>query len=175
LLPREAELIEWADVMFTGGPSLYEAKRDRHPNILYTGQRSYGELPAYLAGWDVCLLPFAQNDATRFISPTKILEYMVAEQPIVSTPITDVARPYGDIVYLAGTPDQFVDACETALASGRPERERRATRMREVLARTSWDATAAAMDRLIEHALGSAGPLENQMIDDDLAAAARQN
>ena len=58
------------------------------------------ELPRFLAGWDVCLLPFALNEATRFISPTKTLEYMAAEQPIVSTPITDVVEPYGDIVHI---------------------------------------------------------------------------
>ena len=65
------------------------------PNIHYLGQRPYDDLPAYLAGWDVCLLPFAMNDATRFISPTKTLEYMAAERPIVSTPITDVVSAYG--------------------------------------------------------------------------------
>ena len=57
-------------------------------------------LPAFLAGWDVCLLPFAINESTRYISPTKILEYMAADRLIVSTPITDVAEPYGDIVFL---------------------------------------------------------------------------
>ena len=66
------------------------------PNIHYLGQQPYEALPHFLAGWDVCLLPFALNEATRFISPTKVLEYMAAELPIVSTPITDVAVPYGE-------------------------------------------------------------------------------
>ena len=230
LLPREDALLRQADVVFTGGPSLYEAKKHRHanihcfpssvdaahfrsaeaepadqaalphprfgfygvideridlplidaiaerhpewqvvmvgpvvkidpatlphrPNIHWLGQRSYDELPAYLAGWDVCLLPFARNDATRFISPTKTLEYMAAERPIVSTPIADVAVPYRDIVYLGGTPADFVAACEVALDSSAAERARRALAMRQVLARTSWDATAAAMEQLIEDAV----------------------
>ncbi len=79
------------------------------------------------------LLPFARNDATRFISPTKTLEYMAAERPIVSTPITDVAEPYGDIVYLGGTPAAFIAACERALAATPAERAERISGMRRVL------------------------------------------
>jgi UDP-galactopyranose mutase len=236
LLSHEAELLKYADLMFTGGPSLFRAKQSRHPNvhcfpssvdaahfrladaegrpvseaedqaelphprlgfygviderldleivdriagahpdwqivlvgpvvkidserlprrpnIQYFGQRSYDELPRYLAGWDVCLLPFARNDATRFISPTKTLEYMAAELPIVSTPITDVAEPYGDIVYLGGTPDEFLAACEAALASSPEERAARAEQMRKVLAGRSWDVTVAAMDKLLDRAM----------------------
>lgn len=240
LLRREAELLERADVVFTGGPSLYRAKQDRHPNvhcfpssvdaahfgraragvetppeepaeqrglprprlgyygviderldlpllaaladahpewqlvlvgpivkidpgalprrpnIHYTGQRRYEELPGYLAGWDVCLMPFALNDSTRFISPTKTLEYMAAERPIVSTPITDVAEPYGRIVRLAGSREAFVRACEQALAADGEDRARRAALMRGVLARTSWDATAAAMEACLTASLASA-------------------
>jgi UDP-galactopyranose mutase len=122
------------------------------PNLHYLGQRSYEVLPAYLAGWDVCLLPFARNAATRFISPTKTLEYMAAERPIVSTPITDVQEPYGDIVYLGDTAEAFVEACERALASSQEERARQGEKMRAVLKNTSWDVTAAAMQRLIEEA-----------------------
>ncbi len=233
LVPRERELFRVADLVFTGGPSLYRAKRDLHPavhcfpssvdvahfarardglreaadqaplprprlgfygviderldlrlldalatshpewqivmigptvkidpavlprrpNITYFGQRSYDDLPAYLAGWDVCLLPFALNDATRFISPTKTLEYMAAEHPIVATPITDVAEPYRTLVYLGETPREFVAACEHALDAGEAERRARAGGMRRTLAGTSWDATVAAMDRLIEAAV----------------------
>jgi glycosyltransferase involved in cell wall biosynthesis len=101
----------------------------------------------------VCLLPFARNEATRFISPTKTLEYMAAELPIVSTPITDVAEPYGDIVYLGGTPEEFLAACEAALASGSDERDRRATLMRKVLSGTSWDVTVAAMEQVLADAV----------------------
>ena len=185
LVQRESALLRVANLVFTGGPSLYHAKRERHPrvycfpssvdrahfaqakeglaehaalsgmahprlgffgviderldielvaaiaarrehwqlilvgpvvkidpqslpknaNIHYLGQQEYAALPRLLAGWDVCLLPFALNDATRFISPTKTLEYMAAELPIVSTPIADVVGPYGEIVYSGNGPD----------------------------------------------------------------------
>ena len=178
LLQREKALLNVADIVFTGGPSLYQAKRslhsnvhcfpssvdavhfeqaldrsnghplqdnitgprlgfygviderldlnliaalaDAHPawqiivvgpvvkinpdtlprraNIHYFGQQPYQVLPQFLAQWDVCLLPFALNEATRFISPTKVLEYMAAELPIVSTAINDVVVPYGEVV-----------------------------------------------------------------------------
>jgi UDP-galactopyranose mutase len=125
----------------------------RRPNIHYIDQRPYEQLPRYLTGWDVCLLPFAQNDSTRFISPTKTLEYMAAELPIVSTPITDVAEPYGDVIYLGSTPAEFMAACEAALASSTEERNRRAALMRKVLSGTSWDVTVSAMEELAAEAM----------------------
>jgi glycosyltransferase involved in cell wall biosynthesis len=144
---------EWQIVLVGPVVKIDPASLPRRPNIHFLGQRSYDDLPRYLAGWDVCLLPFARNDATRFISPTKTLEYMAAELPIVSTPITDVAEPYGDIVYLGDTPKEFLTACETALSSDLKERNRRATLMRKVLSGTSWDATVSAMEKLLAAAL----------------------
>ncbi|MGN6391923.1 MAG: NAD(P)-binding protein [Gemmatimonadales bacterium] len=141
-------------------------------NIHYRGQRPYEELPRFLAGWDVCLLPFAMNDATRFISPTKTLEYMAAERPIVSTPIADVVRSYGDIVYLADTPAAFVAACERALAATAEERERRTAASRAVLALTSWDATASRMEELIEQTLGDPNPGPDKSSPKDAEPAA---
>jgi glycosyltransferase involved in cell wall biosynthesis len=144
---------EWELVMVGPVVKIDPATLPQAPNLHYLGQRTYAELPAYLAGWDVCLLPFARNDSTAFISPTKTVEYMAAERPIVSTPITDVAEPYGDVVYLAETPADFVSACEAALAAPPAEREARARTMRAVLAQTSWDSTVARMAALIEAAL----------------------
>jgi glycosyltransferase involved in cell wall biosynthesis len=234
LLQRESALLNIADVVFTGGPSLYQSKRDRHanahcfsssvdakhfrqaqdraishpeqahiphprlgfygviderfdvdlvssmadahpewqivlvgpvvkidpatlpkqPNVHYMGQRTYDQLPKFLAGWDVCLLPFAINDSTKFISPTKVLEYMAAELPSVSTPITDVRVPYGDVVEIAESHADYIAACERQLALSEGEREAMARRMREVVAGTSWDLTASRMHELI----GSAEP-----------------
>jgi len=233
LLQRESALLNIADVVFTGGPSLYQSKRDRHanahcfsssvdakhfrqaqdraishpdqahiahprlgfygviderfdvdlvssmadahpdwqivlvgpvvkidpatlpkqPNVHYMGQRTYDQLPQFLAGWDVCLLPFAMNDSTKFISPTKVLEYMAAELPCVSTPITDVKVPYGDVVEIAESHDDFIAACERQLALGDDERQAQARRMREVVAGTSWDLTASRMHELIGSAV----------------------
>lgn len=229
LLQRESALLNIADLVFTGGPSLYEAKKDRHANahcfsssvdakhfrkaldaaishpdqaaiagprlgfygviderfdtelvrqmaaahpewqivlvgpvvkidpaelpradnVHYMGQRNYDELPKFLAGWDVCLLPFAMNESTKFISPTKVLEYMAAEKLSVSTPITDVKVPYGDVVAIASTPEEFIAACERMLAAGEQEKAQLVERMRDVVANTSWDKTAGRMHELI--------------------------
>lgn len=124
----------------------------KYPNVHYFGQRSYEELPKFLAGWDVCLLPFALNESTRFISPTKTLEYMAGDKAIVSTPIRDVAASYSDVVRVAPSGEQFLDACEQALREPAESWQKRSARMREILEATSWDITAEKMDQLMERA-----------------------
>ena len=232
----ERELFSIADVVFTGGHSLWEAKRDRHPNIHafpssvdyghfaqarvgqpdpidqaalahprlgffgvvdermdldllravadarpdwqlvivgpvvkidpadlpqranlhYLGGKTYDELPKYLAGWDVALMPFAINEATRFISPTKTPEYLAGGLPVVSTPIVDVVRHYGRLagVEVAATPEAFIAACERALALSRTA----APWLEEVdavLAAGSWDDTFARMDQKVAQAIAN--------------------
>ncbi|WP_245413468.1 glycosyltransferase [Mangrovicella endophytica] len=228
LIEIEKRLLSLADVVFTGGMSLYEAKRDRHPNVKpfpssidaahfaaargagvdtddqagiphprigffgviderldvdllretallrpdwhfvvigpvvkidpqilpqadnihWLGGRSYSDLPRYLGGWDAGFMPFALNEATRFISPTKTPEYLAAGIPVVSTPIADVVRPYGtfDLVGIAATAAEAVAAIESALA--RPK-EPWLTAVDTMLATMSWDLTWAAMDEEI--------------------------
>lgn len=230
LVRRERELFKIADLVFTGGQSLYEAKRDQHPsvhafpssidrehfmqaraslpepedqqgiahprlgffgviderfdanlldeiarlrpdyqfvmigpvvkispdslpkrsNIHYLGGKKYQELPAYIAGWDVALLLFAQNEATRFISPTKTPEYLAAGKPVVSTPIRDVVFPYGQLglVRIAEDAKQFVEAADAALS----ERSRREwlSQVDMFLANMSWDETWSRMSQLID-------------------------
>jgi UDP-galactopyranose mutase len=117
----------------------------RRANLHYLGQRPYASLPSYVAGWDVCMMPFARNRATRFISPTKTLEYMAAEKPIVSTSIRDVVGPYADAIEVADSPRDFVAACERVIAETESQRAVRVALMREQVGRTSWDDTVAAM------------------------------
>jgi UDP-galactopyranose mutase len=144
---------EWQIVMVGPVVKIDPRSLPARPNIHYFGQRRYDDLPSFVVGWDLCLLPFAMNPSTRFISPTKTLEYMAAERPIVSTPIADVVDAYDHIVYVGAGPDGFLAACETALAAPAIERDAHAARMRAVLARTSWDVTAFHMEKLIDGAL----------------------
>jgi UDP-galactopyranose mutase len=120
------------------------------PNLHYPGQQAYADLPRILKGSDICLMPFARNEATRFISPTKTLEYMATHRPIVSTPITDVERFYSDIVYLADTPERFVEQIDRALNEPAPERERKRLREEKILAEHAWDAIAENMRTLMQ-------------------------
>ena len=140
---------EWQIILVGPVVKIDPSSLPQRPNLHYLGKRKYEELPAYVSGWDICLLPFALNDATRFISPTKTLEYMAAERPIVSTPISDVVADYGGIVYVGEPSKQFCIACEEALHATTAERTERRERMRQVIARTSWDRTAQQMEQLI--------------------------
>jgi UDP-galactopyranose mutase len=123
-------------------------------NIHYLGGKSYDELPDYIASWDVAMMPFALNESTRFISPTKTPEYLAAGKPVVSTPIRDVVRPYGEagLVRIAGTPEQFVRAIDEALNEDAAERRRNA---KEFLDTMSWDKTYEAMSELIDEAIAA--------------------
>ena len=142
---------EWHIVMV--GPVVkIDRRRCRvRPNIHYYGQRDYAELPKFLAGWDVCLLPFAINAATKFISPTKTLEYMAAGKPVVSTPVADVVEPYKGLVFEGATSTAFIRACEKALALTPEALEALASTMRARVARTSWDSTAEQMREVLEN------------------------
>ena len=148
---------EWSFVMVGPVVKIDPADMPQRPNILYAGGRTYEELPAWLGGWDVALMPFAINDATRFISPTKTPEYLAGGRPVVSTPIVDVRRHYGDLegVIIADGTEEFVRGCEQALALTRNGDEW----LREVdtkLANLSWDITFARMRGLVGEAVKDA-------------------
>jgi UDP-galactopyranose mutase len=229
LIEREAELFKRADLVFTGGVSLYEAKRDKHPsvhafpssvdhehfmqarrelaepedqgsiphprigffgvidermdidlvrgvaearpdwhlvligpvvkidpaslpqrdNIHYIGGRDYADLPSYNAGWDIAMMPFARNESTRFISPTKTPEYLAAGRPVISTSIADVVRPYGErgLVSIADAPREFIDAAEKIL--GDKDRENWLHEVDAFLSGTSWNDTWSRMRALV--------------------------
>ena len=145
---------DWHFVMLGPVVKIDPASLPANPNIHYLGSKSYHELPRYLAGWDVALLPFARNDATRFISPTKTPEYMAAGKPVVSTSIRDVVRPYGQqgLVRIADAVDDFVAACEASLTEDATARVRNAD---VFLRQTSWDGTWTRMRLLVDAALNA--------------------
>lgn len=236
LIEAEGRLLDRADVVFTGGRSLFESKRDRNPNVLcfpsavdadhfaraldpdlaipddlsglpgpvfgyygvvderldydliarladapgvgsvvlvgptikvdraslpsrpnlhYLGQRAYDELPAYLKGFDVCIMPWALNEATRTISPTKTLEYMAAGKPIVSTAVRDVVRDHGDLVFVADDAAGFVSLATEARA--RTDADRASAERRRAADR-GWDATADAMREQVAGRLAEVAP-----------------
>jgi glycosyltransferase involved in cell wall biosynthesis len=237
LLDLERELIERADIVFTGGSSLYEAKKDRHPNvhcfpssvdrvhflkararqfdpadqedlprprlgfygviderfdtellakvaemrpdwsfvmigpvakiseedlpkrpnIHYLGSKTYAELPAYLSGWNVALMPFAMNESTQFISPTKTPEYLAGGKPVVSTPIKDVVRHYGELegVKIARDADEFVASCKDAIELADQLDSGWLAQADIMLSASSWDTTQARMAGLIADLLGT--------------------
>lgn len=122
-------------------------------NIHWFGQQPYQALPQFLADWDVCLMPFALNEATRHISPTKVLEYMATHLPIISTAIVDVVRHYDGLVSIAHSQDDFIMHCENALSMTDNARSDMAKGMQAAVAATSWDKTAEQMVTLIRQSV----------------------
>jgi UDP-galactopyranose mutase len=126
----------------------------RASNIHFLGRKTYEELPAYIASWDVAVMPFSLNEATRFISPTKTPEYLASGKPVVSTPIVDVVGSWGHLeaVRIAGTAVEFVT--ETASALELPGRDPNWLMPVDAeLDRVSWDRTWKEMAGLTASAL----------------------
>lgn len=146
---------DWHFVLLGPVVKIDPATLPKGPNLHYLGMKPYEELPAYFSNWQVALLPFALNESTRFISPTKTPEYLAAGLPVVSTPIRDVVRSYGQCgpVWIADTAQQFEKALEEALTiqSGAAW-----SRIDAQLARQSWQQTWDTMHELIEGQLQAA-------------------
>jgi glycosyltransferase involved in cell wall biosynthesis len=123
------------------------------PNIYYLGPKSYEQLPIYLQKIDIAIIPFALNESTKFISPTKTLEFMAARKPIISTPITDVVRDYKKVIRIVTSPDSFAKAINYYLNESPTQKVRREKRYEAILAQTSWDATVVSMKKIIHDAL----------------------
>lgn len=140
---------DWQYIML--GPVVKIDPRDlpRRPNVHWLGGKAYADLPIYLAGWDAGFMPFALNDATKFISPTKTPEFLAAGLPVVSTPITDVVRPYGEegTVAIARDADEVVRALERVMAEPRGSWLEAVDRR---LSTMSWDRTWSGMAACIK-------------------------
>ena len=158
LLDKIAEMrADWSFVMV--GPVLKIADEDlpKRPNIHYVGSKTYEQLPSYLAGWDVALMPFAMNESTEFISPTKTPEYLAGGKPVVSTPIRDVVRHYGHLhgVQIAGDAESFVAACQKALELSKDRGGEWLGEADLLMSSMSWSTTQARMSGLIAEVLGT--------------------
>lgn len=143
----------WSIILIGPVAKLAENELPRGPNIHYLGPRPYSLLPQYMAGWEIGIMPFARNESTRFISPTKTPEYLAAGKPVVSTSIRDVVRIYGKqkVVAIADSSHDFVSQVERILQ--RRNDPGWLERVDSLLSRNSWDATWTSMMRLIKKAL----------------------
>jgi UDP-galactopyranose mutase len=141
---------DWQVVMVGPVVKIDPASLPQRANLHWLGMKDYRDLPTYFAGWDAALLPFALNDATRFISPTKTPEYLAAGLPVISTPIRDVVRPYGDLglARIAKTAEEFVFAVEQSMTHGLSMKWRE--RADSFLRTLSWDETWGSMSSLID-------------------------
>jgi glycosyltransferase involved in cell wall biosynthesis len=149
---------EWQFVIIGPVVKIDPATLPRTANVHYLGGKDYKELPAYLKGWDVATLLFADNESTKFISPTKTPEYLAAGNPVVSTPIRDVVRPYGDLnlVQIADNAADFGKAIKTALTQ-RDDADWQ-QRTDDYLATISWDQTWQQMVDLMQDRLWAKKP-----------------
>jgi glycosyltransferase involved in cell wall biosynthesis len=141
---------QWHWILLGPVCKIDEAVLPRSPNIHYLGKKEYADLPSYLSGWDVGMMPFVRNESTRYISPTKTPEYLAAGKPVVSTSIRDVVDPYGSLglVHIADFPSDFVLACEAAFAQAKDRNWQ--SKVAAFLSQISWDKTWSAMDALIK-------------------------
>jgi UDP-galactopyranose mutase len=140
---------DWQFVMVGPVAKVDPASLPQAENLHWLGMRDYRDLPTYFSQWNVAMMPFALNDATRFISPTKTPEYLAAGLPVVSTPIRDVVRPYGELglAHIAASAEEFVAKAEEAMAytMGMKWRERADAFLQSM----SWDSVWESMSSLL--------------------------
>lgn len=144
---------EWSLVMVGPVRKIDPESLPREPNIHYLGSQPYENLPQLLKGFDVCLMPFALNEATESISPTKALEYMATHRPVVSTAVPDVVASWGDVVLIAEGHRSFVETIRRALNESDDARAARVQREHAHLAQNTWQAITDNMQALIEQEL----------------------
>lgn len=146
------EKTDWHFIILGPVVKIDPATLPHYSNVHYLGGKKYEELPAYIAGWDIATIPFAMNESTKFISPTKTPEYLAAGKPVISAPIKDVVAPYGDneLVHIVSNAEEFIAAAEKELAKTRKTIWLK--KVDEFLAFNSWDRTWGQMVRNIEQA-----------------------
>lgn len=143
LLARLAQEFPGGSVVMVGPFAKVDpATLPKFANLHWLGQRAYSDLPALVKSFDVCLMPFALNEATQYINPTKTLEYMAAGKPIVSTAVPDVVRNFTPVVAIANSPEEFIEAARSASANPDPALIDEGIRRAEA---SSWESTVAAM------------------------------
>src|SRR5690606_21451546 len=145
---------DWQLVMI--GPVTHledEEALPQAPNIHYPGPEKFGDLPAFMSHWDLCILPWVCNEATQWASPVRLLEFLATEKPVVSTPIAGLTDQLTPLLYLADSPDAFIRACEQALVETAEAREQRLTGVRQVLEEGRWERTVPRMQQLLQQAV----------------------
>lgn len=155
---------DWSIVLIGPVAKIDPDTLPRHPNIYYLGPKTYQLLPAYLSGWDVAIMPFAINDSTRFISPTKTPEYLCGGKPVISTPISDVVKDYGkeDLVRIASIAREFIMQGEDLLR--KKNREAWLERVDERLSTNSWNITWQQMDAIMKSILWRRSRLNREKV-----------
>ncbi len=143
---------EWNVVIVGPTTKVDPAEFPQRPNLHWLGGRDYSQLPAYVKAFDVCLMPFAINEATEFINPTKALEYMATATPIVSTAIEDVVLQFSNVVRVAETQGKFIALCEREASRPTQARIRRGL----IMAReNTWDSIVAELEKHVEEVIGA--------------------
>jgi glycosyltransferase involved in cell wall biosynthesis len=143
---------DWSVVIIGPRTKVEESALPKGPNIHWLGGRGYEQLPGYCKGFDVCMMPFALNEATEYINPTKSLEYMATAKPIVSSAVADVVRNFGSVVQIGNSHEEFIEHCRQALASPDKERIERGLQM---VAENSWESIVAKLDQHMADALAA--------------------
>jgi glycosyltransferase involved in cell wall biosynthesis len=169
LVAHLADTFSEASVVMVGPVAKVDpATLPKRANIHWLGQRAYGDLPALVKAFDVCLMPFALNEATQYINPTKTLEYMAAAKPIVSTAVPDVIRNFTPVVQVAHSEHEFAEAVAKALEE--PD-EQLIDEGLACSADASWEAIVAAMRKHMLRAVGAGMTSVDTAVDTSRSAS----
>lgn len=138
------------------GPAQGDVSRlERVPNVHLLGQRPHEDVPRYVKGFDVGLVPYRIAEYTANVYPTKLNEYLVMGTPVVATDLAEIRRfnaEHGDVVRVASTVDAYADEVRRAMAGSTPAE---IARRIEVAESNSWERRLEAMQALIDEGLAA--------------------
>lgn len=173
LLAGVARRMPETSFVLVGPPQTDVSATDAIPNLHLLGKRAHDELPRYIKGFDVGIVPYLLSEYTANVYPTKLNEYLAMGIPVVATDLPEIQRfnkEHGPTVVVASDADQFVTALEAAL---QPSADSDRARRIEVAKANSWAARIAEMSSLVSERL-AAGPGMREPWEARLLRAYRQ-
>jgi glycosyltransferase involved in cell wall biosynthesis len=119
------------------------------PNVHFLGSKPYADLPRYIRYFDVCVLPWRQqNTFTSYGSAIKVREYLATGKPVVISPLYEYLSTPGLRIYRST--EEFISHIESALGSDTAEL---AAQRQAVVRYSTWDARARQLAALIDSVL----------------------
>lgn len=153
LLVNAAQALPEVSFVLVGPVYVDVSQLNTCPNIILLGKRPHDEVPAYIKGFDVALIPYIKNSFTDAVYSCKLNEYLAMGVSVVTTDLRELrmyVEQHGNVLQTAETKEEFVEMVQQALAT--PNEDNRPMRIDAARA-NSWDKRFEAIYEVVEQLL----------------------